>query len=117
MKVLIVDDSPAVRRTIREIVASAGADARECSDGDEVLAAYERERPDWVFMDVRMMRVDGIAATSQLRARHPGARIAIVSDHDQPDLRAAARAAGAEEYVVKTDLLVLLRLVESAPRS
>ncbi len=117
MTVIVVDDNPAVRRTIREIVASAGATVVECSDGDEVLAAYERLRPDWVFMDIRMARVDGIAATRQLCARFPQARVAIVSDYDQPDLRAAARAAGAEEYVVKTDLLELLRLVEGAQRS
>jgi len=110
-RVLVVDDSPRVRRTIREILEGAGAHVEECSDGDEVLEAFERFVPDWVFMDLRMARVDGLQATRLLKKAHPEARVAVVTEMDQPDLRRGAREAGAESFVSKTDLLVLRDLL------
>ena len=111
VRILVVDDSPKVRRTVREIVESAGARVQECSDGDEVLEAFERFVPDWVFMDVRMARIDGLEATRLLKKVHPEARVVIVTEIDQPDLRTGAREAGAERFVAKTDLLELRELI------
>ena len=111
-RVLLVDDSPKMRRTIREIVEEAGARVEECSDGDEVLEAFERFVPDLVLMDVRMARVDGLAETFLLKERHPEASVVVVTEIDQPDLRSGATEAGAEAFVSKTDLLVLRDLVE-----
>src|SRR5215470_7231191 len=111
LRLLVVDDNARVRRTIREIVAALGAIVEECTDGDEVLGRFEDFHPDFVLMDLRMVRVDGIAAAMTLRAAHPGARIIAVSDHDQDDVRKAAREAGMEAFVPKGDLLQLGRLL------
>jgi CheY-like chemotaxis protein len=111
LRLLVVDDNARVRRTIREIVAALGAVVEECTDGDEVLGRFEAFRPDFVLMDLRMARVDGIAAALMLRAAHPRARIIAVSDHDQDDVRKAARDAGMEAFVAKGDLLQLGRLL------
>jgi CheY-like chemotaxis protein len=110
-RILLVDDSPHVRAVLRAVLADIAFDMAECSDGDEALASYEAFRPDLVLMDVRMPRMDGIEATVLLKKAHPTARIVIVSDHEHDDLRAAARQAGAEGYVIKTDLLVLRELL------
>ena len=110
-RVLLVDDSPHVRAVLRAVLAEVASDVAECVDGDQVLATYEAFGPDLVLMDVRMPRMDGIRATVLLKTAHPDARVVIVSDHEHDDLRAAARRAGAEAYVVKTDLLVLRELL------
>ena len=110
-RVLLVDDSPHVRAVLRAVLAGVASDVAECVDGDEVLAIYEDFGPDLVLMDVRMPRMDGIQATALLKKAHPDARVVIVSDHEHPDVRAAARRAGAEAYVVKTDLLVLREIL------
>ena len=112
LRLLLVDDSREVRRTIRAVVQDLVADVAECGDGGEVLAKFEAFRPDLVLMDIRMPRVDGIEATARLKAAHPAARVVIVSEYEQDDLRAAAREAGAEGYVPKSDLLVLRDLLE-----
>jgi two-component system response regulator DegU len=113
LRLLLVDDSVEVRRTIRAVVAGLVAEVAECADGDEVLARFEAFRPDLVLMDIRMPRMDGIRATELLKAAHPGARVVMVSDFEEDDLRAAARDAGAEAYVPKSDLLVLRDLLET----
>jgi CheY-like chemotaxis protein len=110
-RILLVDDSPRVRAVLRAILSDLAADLEECYDGDQVLASYEAFRPDLVLMDVRMPGMDGIQATALLKKTHPTARIVIVSDHEQDDVRAAARQAGAEAYVVKTNLVVLRELL------
>ena len=111
MRVLIVDDNEFVRKTIRHVLAGVATEVDECTDGDEVLAHYESFSPQVVLMDVRMQRVDGISATAMLRAAHPEARVIVVSDYDQDDMRKAAREAGAEGYVTKRDLLDLQELL------
>jgi CheY-like chemotaxis protein len=116
LRLLVVDDKPSVRRTIREIVAPLDPVVEECTDGDEVLAAFEAFAPDFVLMDIRMARVDGIAAAGALLAAHPDARIIGVSELDQDDVRRAARKAGMETFVAKSDLLQLRRLLERTRR-
>ena len=111
MKILIVDDNQQMRRTIKSFVIDLAAVVYECADGDEALAAYELRRPDWVLMDIEMKRMDGISATRQIKSQFPGARVMIVSNYDDPDLREAARQAGACEYVVKENLLNVRRIL------
>jgi CheY-like chemotaxis protein len=111
LRLLIVDDNARVRRTIRESVSGLDPVIEECSDGDEVLARFEAFSPDFVLMDLRMARVDGLAAAVSLLAAHPDARIIAVSDHDHDDVRRAAREAGMEAFVAKSDLLQLARIL------
>lgn len=112
MRLLIVDDHAAMRRLLGRVVADLFSAVEECVDGSEALAAYARHRPDWVFMDVEMSRTDGITAARDLVRAFPGAKVVIVSKHDDERLRAAARAAGARGYVLKENLIALRGLLD-----
>ncbi len=103
--VLIVDDSQPMRELIKMMLAGVAEIVGECADGADALEAYERLRPDWVLMDIGMKNVDGITATRQITTAHPQARILIVTDYNDDDLRRAAFKAGACQYVVKENLL------------
>ena len=111
MRVLIVDDSEAMRRMIRTYLADLIGEAFECGDGSEVLSAYREHQPDIVLMDLKMVKMDGLDATRQIRESFPQARIVIVSQWDDAPLREAARSAGAEAYVGKSDLLPLRQIL------
>jgi DNA-binding NarL/FixJ family response regulator len=112
MKLLIVEDNAGVRRVIRSLVAGVAGEICECVDGAEALALYNLEKPDFVLMDIQMEGVDGITATQQIKAKDPTARVIVVTDYDQPDLQEAASQAGACGYVLKENLLELVRLLE-----
>jgi len=107
MTCLIVDDNPQMREVIASVIRDIDDVIVECSDGGEALNAFWASQPDWVLMDIKVGAIDGIAATRQIRRAFPCARIVIVTNYDDPDLRAAARDAGACGYVLKENLLVL----------
>jgi CheY-like chemotaxis protein len=107
MNILIVEDSPGMRRMIRSLVEPFAAEVFECADGDAALSAYRKHHPDWVLMDIRLKESDGIAATRQICAADPQARVVIVTNYDDINLRAAATEAGARAYVLKDNLYTL----------
>jgi CheY-like chemotaxis protein len=113
MKVLIVEDHPATRRMMRQLIESFADEVSECSDGAQALARYTATQPDWVLMDIRMKEMDGITATQQIKSAFPGAQIIIVTSFDAAGLREAAFEAGACGYVLKDNLSELQRRLQS----
>lgn len=112
IRVLIVDDDPLVRSALSFMLAGA-ADieiAGEAADGDEVVAAVTRHAPDVILMDIRMPRVDGLAATELLRRRAGGAaggnggdapQIIVLTTFDADEYVLRALRAGASGFLLK----------------
>ncbi len=113
MKVLIVDDNAGIRRLLRRVILGITEAIWECSDGAGALASYTEHRPDAVLMDIRMPRMDGLEATRQILQFDPSARVVIVTDYDDADLRRAAEAAGARGYSLKEDVASLPHLLRA----
>ena len=116
MKVLIVEDSEPVRRMIKRFIRDQVDEFVECADGCEALGAYRQHHPDLVLMDNKMTQMGGFEATREIKAAFPEARVFIVSQWDSPALREAARAAGAESYISKADLLPLRDLLKAGQK-
>lgn len=108
MNIMIVDDNSRMRAMVRALVEPLGAEIHEFADGDEAVRGYEDVGPDWVLMDLAMQRMDGLSATTRIRDRHPSARVLIVTEHADQDLRNAAARAGATGYVLKENLFEIL---------
>lgn len=117
MRLLIVEDNDRVREITKNLVLDFATAIYECRDGAEALSAYTEHRPDWVLMDIKMGKVDGLTATRQIKAADPEAKIVIVTNYNDDEMREAARCAGASEYVTKENLIelrqILLRCDES----
>ena len=107
MNVLIVEDNAQMRLLIRDLVSDLASEVWELDDGAGACAAYAEHRPDWVLMDLRMQQVDGFEATRQITERFPDARVVIVTECRDDEMREQARVAGARAYVVKDDLMEL----------
>lgn len=113
MRILIVEDSEPVRRMIKSFIGDLVDDFVECGSGEAALGAYAQHRPDLVLMDIKMEGASGLEATGRIKATFPDARVIIISQWEGPVLREAARMAGAEDFVSKTDLLPLRHLLEA----
>ncbi len=103
-----------MRRMIRILVEDLAEQVYECSDGRAAFAAYERYHPDCVLMDIELPQMDGIAATREITTADPNAKIVIVTSYDEAELHEEARNAGACGYVLKTNLLKLVPMLESS---
>jgi DNA-binding NarL/FixJ family response regulator len=103
IRVLLVDDQDLVRAGLRGILRqSFGFEiAGECADGSEVLEAVEQINPDIVLMDVRMPRLDGVAATSLLRAKRPSLPVLALTTFDDDEALAGMLRAGASGFILK----------------
>jgi len=102
IRVLVVDD----HRIFAEALAIAVGLTRDmtadvATSGPEAIEAAPRLHPDVVLMDLEMPGMDGLAATSQLRAAYPPARVVVVSGHEDDVAKAQALDAGAVGFVPK----------------
>jgi CheY-like chemotaxis protein len=111
VKIMIVDDHPGFRQIVLALLRDVGAEFLECGGGREAVEAYSRFRPDLVFMDIAMNNVDGLSATKQITKSFPYARVFILTQYDDPDLRQVAKQAGASGYLLKDDLSQLPGLI------
>jgi DNA-binding NarL/FixJ family response regulator len=111
MKLMIVEDNPQMCQLLKQLLSDLAEVIVECADGQQAVAAYAAEQPDWTLMDLRMERLGGIEATRRIRAAWPEARILIVTEYDDQHWRAAAQQLGACGYVLKENLLDLRRLL------
>ena len=107
MKLLIVEDSLSVRRILKLVVAPFADEIDECGDGGDAVFLYAHGHPDFVLMDIDLKEIDGISATKKIMTADPNAKIIIVTNYDETDLRDEARKAGACGYILKDNLIDL----------
>ncbi|GAA2161496.1 response regulator transcription factor [Actinomadura napierensis] len=103
IRVLIVDDDALVRSGLSMMLAGAD-DLRvvgDAADGAEAVPAVNEHRPDVVLMDIRMPRMDGLAATELLCARRDPPEIILLTTFDTDDHILRAMRAGASGFLLK----------------
>jgi DNA-binding NarL/FixJ family response regulator len=103
ISVLIVDDHPGWRETLRRILGNRGGFlVEEAEDGETAIETARSVRPDVVLMDVDLPTIDGIETTRRILSEQPGANVLMLSGFDERETVAAAESAGASGYLVKT---------------
>lgn len=112
MKLLIVEDSIRMRELLKELFGSMFTEIIECEDGSKALGAYKKNKPDWVFMDIKMKEMNGISATREITENFPEAKILIVTDFDDKEFRKEAINSGATEYVLKENLEKIFNIIK-----
>ncbi|MBI4306638.1 MAG: response regulator, partial [Chloroflexi bacterium] len=102
-RILIVDDEPDVRAAMTASLEDAGHTVIQATDGTEVLEIAVGQRPEVIFLDLSMPRVDGFQALHMLKAdpRARGIPVVIVSAKGRPEDRIRTRTMGAMDYINK----------------
>jgi DNA-binding NarL/FixJ family response regulator len=115
IRVLLVDDDALVRSGLRIMLAGAAnlEVVAEAADGHEVLGSVDLHRPDVVLMDIRMPRLDGIAATRLLVAQPDPPAVVVLTTFDADELVLRALQAGAAGFLLKdTPPAEIVRAIE-----
>ena len=100
MTILLVDDEPQLRRTLRSSLAAAGYGVREAANGEAALAALREEMPDLLIVDINMPGMSGFEVCREIRETSDVPIIMLSVRNSERD-KVRALDAGADDYVVK----------------
>lgn len=123
MRVLVVDDEPAVRQALDRALRFEGFETRLAEDGTQALMVHAEDPVDAIVLDVAMPRLDGLEVCRRLRAAGDATPILLLTARAAVNERVAGLDAGADDYLVKPfaleELLARIRalLRRSAPES
>jgi two-component system KDP operon response regulator KdpE len=100
VKILIVDDEPAIRRLLRSSLAANDYRTVEAENGKTALDLVAREKPDLVILDLGLPDIDGLEVIRKIRA-NSAVPIVILSSRDDERGKVDALDLGADDYVTK----------------
>jgi CheY-like chemotaxis protein len=100
-KVLVVDDDPAVRKSIDRVLSGKGYAVITAENGEEAMRKLNEEKYDLVYTDIRMPGMSGLEVAEQVKARKPWTPVVIITGYGTEAAQARAKAAGVSGFVHK----------------
>lgn len=118
VKVLVIEDDPGVAEMYRLRLVGDGYDVVVGTDGEEGLQLAVDEKPDFIYLDLRLPKLDGFEVLERLRAAPSTAHIPVIilSNYGDPEMRERGLRLGALEFLVKADTTPR-QLVEKVERT
>jgi len=103
IRILVVDDHAVIRSGLRKflMVNRDLEPVGEATDGVEAIKMAVLHKPDVILMDLMMPEMDGIAATLEIRRKHPATQVVVLTSFSEPRLVKGALQAGAIGYLQK----------------
>ena len=110
IRLLVAEDHAGIREKVVGILEMDYIVVGAVTDGQAVLEADSKFKPDVIVLDISMPIMNGLEAAAQLKKRSPDAKIIFLTVHEEPVFLNAAFAVGAVGYVIKSRLSSDLRL-------
>jgi len=99
--ILIVDDEPIVRESIRDWLKDAGYKVATAETGEEALALVGKQDFSVIIMDIRLPGKTGITVLKEVKALKPGIKSIIITAYPSAEMVAEARKLGVVDYLIK----------------
>ena len=103
VKVMVIDDSKTIRRSAETLLKKVGCEVITAVDGFEALAKITEHKPDIIFVDIMMPRLDGYQTCALIKNNQTfkSTPVIMLSSKDSIFDRARGRIVGSEEYLTK----------------
>ncbi len=111
MKVLLVDDHHGMRELEKSIFSSMFDTFYESTSGEDAITIYKTYKPDWVLMDYKMRGISGIEALKKIKENDAGAKVIMVTQFDDINLKTNALESGAVAFVLKEKLASIKNII------
>src|SRR5437870_5450549 len=99
--ILIVDDEPAIRSTLRDVLEDEGYRVSAVGGGADALRFFADELPELTFLDIWMDRMDGLETLAEIKRVRPEAVVVMISGHGTIETAVKATRLGAWDFVEK----------------
>ena len=120
-RILIVEDDPAIRKNISQLLSDQGYEIGQATDGLAALEILNNRTFDLILSDIVMPRMDGLTLIQHIRSSWPQTHIMVMTAHFQGTLDTGFTVAGAEEFIRKPfvldDLLSKVQHVLRQPKT
>ena len=115
-KIMLADDSDAIRQVLRDILAIGEHEViGESVDGDETVEKYDDVKPDLLLLDLAMPKKDGLMVVKEITDKHPDAKIILITASDNQEVIQECISAGALNHISKPfDFDNVLKVVSDA---
>ncbi len=113
---MIVDDSSKMRQMIKSILQrniNQEIEFFECDSGEEAVEQYDIFSPDWVLMDIKLDKMNGLTAAEIITKKNPQTKIIVVTQYNEAVYKNNAKKVGVRAYVLKDNLQELVTIIKN----
>jgi len=108
---LVVADEPKISTIFHDFLQLHGFTVTTAANGQEALAAFARETPAVVLLDIRMPGTDGLFVLKQMKTQHPATTVVMITGFEEERTMQQALALGADDYIMKPFSLEYLETI------
>ena len=103
---MVVDDDPMLLTLYKRLFNNNGVEVLLAQDGQEGLELIEREKPDFVILDIRMPKLDGLSALKIMKANKElkDVPVMVLTNYGNEEYREEAQKLGVVDFLVKTNI-------------
>lgn len=101
IKILAVDDEKGITDALRDFFIERGFSARAVNSGEEALEAIKQDKPDIVFLDIRMKGISGLEVLKNIKGIDKNIIVIMLTIHEEKEVVEQAKKLGADEYITK----------------
>jgi len=113
-KVLVVDDEVEVADFLCNFLKRFKIPAEKANSGKEAIKKFDKIKPDWVLLDIKMPDIDGIEVLKKLKNKHPAVKVIMITGSEDKTSQKKAKSLGVLDYIVKPlDLEELHRKIKT----
>ena len=101
IKILLVDDEKGITDALQGFFKQRGFATKSANSGEEALKEVKTDKPDIVFLDIRMKGISGLDTLEKIKKIDNGIKVIMLTIHEEKEIIEKANALGADEYITK----------------
>lgn len=101
IKLLIVDDERGITDSLKDFFMHRGFSVETANSGEEALATVRANRPDIIFLDIRMRGISGLDVLEKVKKMDKSIKVIMLTIHEEKEIVGKAKELGADEYIIK----------------
>jgi len=101
IKLLLVDDEKGITDSLQGFFGARGFKTITANSGEEALEVVKKDKPDIVFLDIRMRGMSGLDTLERIKKMNKNIKVIMLTIHEEKEMVDKAKELGADEYITK----------------